>query len=115
MCVCACVFTHAVLHGSTPIKNSWRMNNKAKDNKWYIIYAKSPQVKEEWMKAFQSERERVKEDEEKGIKNQFKPAHFFFLYCIGFYVSLKMKRAAVSLCANNVDTRKRGKSVKKHG
>ena len=42
------------------------MNNKAKDNKWYIIFAKSPQVKEEWMKAFQRERERVQEDEEKG-------------------------------------------------
>lgn len=58
------------------------MNNKAKDNKWYIIYAKSQQVKEEWMKAFQRERERVKEDEEKGINNQFKPAHFYFLYYI---------------------------------
>lgn len=42
------------------------MNNKAKDNKWYIIFAKSPQVKEEWMKAFQRERERVQEDREKG-------------------------------------------------
>ena len=44
------------------------MNNKAKDNKWYVIFAKSPQVKEEWMNAFQKERERVKEDEEKGKK-----------------------------------------------
>ena len=42
------------------------MNNKAKDNKWYVIFAKSPQVKDEWMRAFQRERERVKEDEEKG-------------------------------------------------
>lgn len=58
-----------VLHGSTPVKNCWRMNNKAKDNKWYIIYAKSPQVKEEWMTAFQTERERVSEDTEKGECN----------------------------------------------
>ena len=27
---------------------------------------KNPQVKDEWMKAFQRERERVKEDDEKG-------------------------------------------------
>ena len=54
------------MHGSSPVKNGWRMNNKAKDNKWYIIYAKNPQEKEEWMKAFKSERERVKEDEDKG-------------------------------------------------
>ena len=36
-------------------------------------------------------------------------------HILGFYVSLKMKRAAVSLCANDVDSRKRAKSVKKHG
>lgn len=42
------------------------MNNKAKDNKWYIIYAKSSQVKEEWMNAFQRERKYVEEDEQKG-------------------------------------------------
>lgn len=47
------------------------MNNKAKDNKWYIIYAKSPQVKEEWMIAFERERERVREDEENGEYAQF--------------------------------------------
>ena len=34
-------------------------------------------------------------------------------HVLGFYVSLKMKRAAVSLCASDVDSRKRGKSAKK--
>lgn len=28
---------------------------------------------------------------------------------------MKMKKAAVALCANNVDARRRGKSTKKHG
>ena len=42
------------------------MNNKSKDNKWYIIYAKTPQVKEEWMRAFERERDRVREDQERG-------------------------------------------------
>lgn len=42
------------------------MNNKAKDNKWYIIYTKSSQLKEEWMKAFERERVRVLEDADKG-------------------------------------------------
>lgn len=41
------------------------MNNQAKD-KWYIIYAKSPEIKQQWMEAFKREREKVKEDEEKG-------------------------------------------------
>ena len=54
------------MHGNTPVKNGWRMNNIVKD-KWYIIYAKSVQEKEEWMAAFQRERERVKEDEDKSM------------------------------------------------
>ncbi len=60
--VCYCV----ALHGGNPVKNGWRMNNTAKANKVYIIYAKSPQIKEEWMRAFERERERVQEDTDKG-------------------------------------------------
>ncbi len=59
------IITNTAMHGNTPVKNGWRMNNKIKD-KWYIIYARNPQVKEQWMNAFQRERERVREDEEKG-------------------------------------------------
>lgn len=68
LCVCIMfiIVVLTVLHGNTSIKNCWRMNNKAKDNKWYIIYAKTPQLKEDWMEALKKERERVKEDEEKG-------------------------------------------------
>ena len=53
------------VHGGNPVKNAWRMNNEAKD-KWYVIYAKSLEEKLEWMEAFKRERERVKEDEERG-------------------------------------------------
>jgi hypothetical protein len=91
------------------------MNNKAKDNKWYIIYAKSPQAKEDWMNAFVRERERVKEDEEKGKSCIIMHNYPFTVPALGFHVSIKMKRAAVALCANDVDYRRRGKSVKKHG
>ena len=54
-----------VLHGNTYVKNAWRMQNKNKD-KWYIIYAKTAEVKKEWMEAFEQERTRVQEDVDKG-------------------------------------------------
>ena len=41
------------------------MKNKSKD-KWYIIYAKTMEVKKEWMDAFHRERIRVHEDHDKG-------------------------------------------------
>ena len=47
------------------MKNAWRMNNIHKD-KWYIIYAKTPEIKKEWMDAFQRERRRVQDDSDKG-------------------------------------------------
>ena len=43
------------------------MNNKSKD-KWYIIYAKTAEVKKEWMDAFQKERKRVQDDCDKGTQ-----------------------------------------------
>lgn len=52
-------------HGGSVVKNAWRMNNKAKDNKWYIIFARSPEEKRDWLNAFKKEREVVKEDEDK--------------------------------------------------
>ena len=55
----------AAVHGGNPVKNAWRMNNDTKD-KWYVIFAKSPEEKQQWMEAFKRERERVMEDEEKG-------------------------------------------------
>lgn len=43
------------------------MHNKSKD-KWYIIYAKTSDVKKGWMDAFQQERRRVHEDSDKGAQ-----------------------------------------------
>ena len=60
------LFPYSALHGNTPVKNAWRMKNKSKD-KWYIIYAKTLEVKKEWMDAFCQERDRVLEDHDKGM------------------------------------------------
>ncbi len=40
------------------------MKNNDKD-KWYIIFAKSPEEKKNWMDCFKKERESIKDDEEK--------------------------------------------------
>lgn len=61
-----CSPQYLALHGSTPVKNAWRMRNKSKD-KWYIIYAKTLEVKKNWMDAFLQERKRVREDHDKGM------------------------------------------------
>jgi len=53
------------MHGSSTVKHAWRMNNKAKDNKWYIIFARSSEEKHDWMEAFKKERVIVKDDEER--------------------------------------------------
>ena len=42
------------------------MSNKDKD-KWYVVYAKTAAHKKEWMEAFEAERERVREDHDKGV------------------------------------------------
>ena len=65
-CVVNMDFLSAALHGNTPVKNAWRMKNKSKD-KWYIIYAKTLEIKNEWMAAFHRERTRVLEDHDKGM------------------------------------------------
>lgn len=120
------VFVVLVLHGNTPVRNCWRMNNKAKDNKWYIIYAKSSQVKEEWMNAFQRERKYVEEDEQKGYFTSsvciIHIGTFYSLwtllgnvFIIGFSVSMKMKRAAVALCANDCTNKRKVKTLKRPG
>lgn len=47
------------------MKHAWKVNNVSKQ-KWYILYARSPEVKREWLEAFAQERRRVKEDQESG-------------------------------------------------
>ncbi|XP_052058148.1 uncharacterized protein LOC127698633 isoform X2 [Mytilus californianus] len=53
------------------VKNAWKIHEVDKD-KWYLLYAKTPAEKQRWLKAFQKERERVKEDQE----NNFMPDHW---------------------------------------
>lgn len=53
-------------HNGSGVKYAWRINNVNKD-KWYTLFAKSAQVKEEWMDAFKRERQRVDEDRQKGM------------------------------------------------
>lgn len=84
-----------VVYGGNAIKYAWKMSNKDKD-KWYVVYAKSAVHKAEWMEAFQAERERVREDNEKR-----------------FHISLKMKKAAVALCNATAASRYRRKSFQK--
>lgn len=41
--------------------NAWKMNN-VKKNKWYVLYTKTAEAKERWLKAFEDERELVKKE-----------------------------------------------------
>lgn len=45
------------------VKNAWKIHETHKD-KWYLLYAKTPAEKQRWLKAFQKEREKVREDQE---------------------------------------------------
>ena len=53
------------------VKNAWKLHETHKD-KWYLLFTKTPAEKQRWIKAFQKERERVKEDQE----NNFMPDHW---------------------------------------
>ena len=52
-------------HNGSSVKNAWKVHNVDK-GKWYVIFAKTPQAKDEWKKAFEKERLRVQEDQETG-------------------------------------------------
>ena len=56
-----------MVHNGHEIRNAWKVDNVVK-NKWYILYAKSPEVKQEWVAAFERERRRVKEDQDCGYE-----------------------------------------------
>eukprot|EP00051_Salpingoeca_urceolata_P004764 m.67537 g.67537 ORF g.67537 m.67537 type:complete len:263 (+) comp13834_c1_seq4:1650-2438(+) len=47
-----------VRHGKTPVRNAFRINNSEK-NKWYVLYAKTPEEKQEWVGQFMAERNLV--------------------------------------------------------
>lgn len=60
-------FNFAVIYsGNNVIKNAWKINNADKDDKVYVLYAKSAHVKQQWMDAFAEERKLVADDREKG-------------------------------------------------
>ncbi|XP_046325681.2 uncharacterized protein LOC124110386 isoform X3 [Haliotis rufescens] len=45
------------------VKHAWKIHDTMRD-KWYLLVAKSDQVKQRWLKAFEDERKRVKDDQE---------------------------------------------------
>lgn len=51
------------LQYSVTVKYGWKLHERHKD-KWYLVYAKSAAVKQSWLKALSSERQRVLEDQE---------------------------------------------------
>lgn len=56
-----------VTHGGSGVKNAWKINNCDKDDKWYVLFAKTTQMKEDWMKAFKRERQQVEDDKINGL------------------------------------------------
>ncbi|XP_055868914.1 uncharacterized protein LOC106055773 isoform X3 [Biomphalaria glabrata] len=53
------------------VRNAWKLHDTHKD-KWYLLVSKTAVIKQRWIKAFQDERRRVKDDAE----NNFNiPAH----------------------------------------
>ena len=45
------------------VRNAWKLHDSKRD-KWYLLVAKTAVAKQRWLKAFQDERRRVKEDAE---------------------------------------------------
>lgn len=124
-----------VSHNGSAVKNAWRVNNVDK-GKWYVIFVKSPHAKEEWKKAFARERTRVQEDKETGqwtrvaaavISNHvgrtlwlLSLSSSFTVLCnlfhaSGFFVTDKMRRAALSLCSVPNTSRRKSMPRKTNG
>ncbi|XP_033760813.1 uncharacterized protein LOC117342707 isoform X2 [Pecten maximus] len=59
------------LQYNVTVKNAWKLHETVRD-KWYLLYTKTASEKQRWMRAFQKERQRVKEDQE----NNFVPFHW---------------------------------------
>jgi hypothetical protein len=72
------------------------MNNSNKDGKWYILFAKTPHMKVDWMDAFRRERQQVLDDKANG-----------------FVITPKMKRAALAIFNFNSEISSGRKSVSK--
>ncbi|XP_069103567.1 LOW QUALITY PROTEIN: serine-rich adhesin for platelets-like [Argopecten irradians] len=59
------------LQYNVTVKNAWKLHETVRD-KWYLLYTKTATEKQRWLRAFQKERQRVKEDQE----NNFVPLHW---------------------------------------
>ena len=57
------IFLFSDVQYNVTVKNAWKLHETHKD-KWYLLFTKTPAEKQRWIKAFQKERERVKEDQE---------------------------------------------------
>lgn len=55
------------------VRNGFKIHDLHR-NKWYLIVAKTPQIKQRWLKAFSDERRRVQEDQENSKDPDFQTA-----------------------------------------
>nr|XP_015909481.1 spermatogenesis-associated protein 13 isoform X2 [Parasteatoda tepidariorum] len=53
-------------HFAVTVKNAWKIYCRDKD-KWYLFYAKTAPEKEQWIRAFKTERQRVSDDEKQAF------------------------------------------------
>lgn len=51
-------------------------------DKWYVLFARTGQEKEEWMEAFRRERSRVIDDEKKGASSFLTDQYITTCTCI---------------------------------
>ena len=67
-------------HLGQTVHNAFRIYDQIRD-KWFLMVAKSPEVKEQWLRAFANERYCVHEDKENSL---FTIVLFMFVYL--FYI-----------------------------
>lgn len=60
------IFCLADSQYNVTVKNAWKLHEVVRD-KWYLLYTKTDTEKQKWLKAFNSERQKVKEDQENSM------------------------------------------------
>ncbi|CAI8056724.1 Phosphatidylinositol 3,4,5-trisphosphate-dependent Rac exchanger 2 protein [Geodia barretti] len=82
--------------GGITVTNSWKVHNIAKD-KWFVLIARTPEEKKEWMDAIRAEKEKKKTND----KHQFKKGELLyrFRYDDGTF---RQKYASSELAARGV-------------
>jgi hypothetical protein len=66
------------------VRNGFKVHDPGRD-KWYLMVAKTPQVKQRWLKAFSDERRRVHDDMVNSKCDTFFLSAFLFV-CVYFSV-----------------------------